>query len=519
MRRIFLFLMLLAGVSFGGDFSIDKFSDSETGEVTDYIKGLATVQATEVTEGGFYLRQKFEDPFEEDATHYQIFKGTRTDLVGKLQKFTIEGAPLGILLRAKIYINKGAEADEDLEVVYFDGKNIYVEDEAKVFAQYNGKMIELAPSQDRPSTISLSSEPGGAAILVDGQRRGTTPAKFEVLGVKPMLVTLQKEGYYNAYKVITPTPGQTVSEGLLLTESKKLDDPSLSFSNRLLQASRAKDVAAMTALNAELTAAIGTWPSQVQAVRKQVESYYPKLAAKAGNEPADMFTIRQNAYKQDLAATLLSVEQAGNAFKQKLVDVQAKIAPAIAEAQAAPVVAEAEPEPENTEEVTPVEETSEEVAEEQAEETQATDEAEDDITERFGYGDDIKKYTGYGLLALSAVSLGMTAMEIYYTGQAQDAVDQTQALYTAEDAVVRNCRGSAPGSDDAANFCLAGEPADTDGNGLLNEYNGTLLLQLLQEKLPVNKSNLADHQSRRLLWGVITGVTLTGGVVLLTVPF
>ncbi len=64
--------------------------------------------------------------------------------------------------------------------------------------------VELAPGW---AEVSLDSQPPGAAILVDGEQRGTTPALLEIDGGEHQLI-LQRPGYADWQQSVDIVPGQ-----------------------------------------------------------------------------------------------------------------------------------------------------------------------------------------------------------------------------------------------------------------------------------------------------------------------
>ena len=66
--------------------------------------------------------------------------------------------------------------------------------------------VELAPGW---AEVSLDSQPSGAAILVDGEQRGTTPAVLEIDGGEHQLI-LQSPGYADWQKSVDIVPGQAL---------------------------------------------------------------------------------------------------------------------------------------------------------------------------------------------------------------------------------------------------------------------------------------------------------------------
>jgi formylglycine-generating enzyme required for sulfatase activity len=64
--------------------------------------------------------------------------------------------------------------------------------------------LELAPGW---AEVAIASLPAGAAILVDGEARGSTPATLELMGGERQLI-LQLAGYADAQQTLVISPGQ-----------------------------------------------------------------------------------------------------------------------------------------------------------------------------------------------------------------------------------------------------------------------------------------------------------------------
>ncbi len=133
MKRSLLMVLCLSVVSaFAGVYDIEEFSAKDAGTPDDYIVAefggtLKVAPADEVEslqEGRLVVRQKFEDPFGESETSYQLYQGGKGDL-SSMTALTAEGVDYSKLISAKLYERRGMSADKDVEKVYFDGKAVY----------------------------------------------------------------------------------------------------------------------------------------------------------------------------------------------------------------------------------------------------------------------------------------------------------------------------------------------------------------------------------------------------------
>jgi serine/threonine protein kinase len=65
------------------------------------------------------------------------------------------------------------------------------------------------------SYVSLSSEPKGAEVFINGVRRGSAPGKFKVAAGTPIEVTITKSGLSTVTKTVNLRPGETRSLGTI----------------------------------------------------------------------------------------------------------------------------------------------------------------------------------------------------------------------------------------------------------------------------------------------------------------
>ena len=177
MKRLSLLVLCTALAAFAGPYDIDGFEAQDTGTPDDYITAefggeLKTAPASEVgslQSGRLVVRQKFEDPFGENETTYQLYQGRAGDL-SSLTPLEVKGADYSDIVSAKIYKAKGADAEEDAEKVYFDGKAVYVPNQSSAIVFIAGSAIELKsanPVAEEPA----EEEPVAAAPAVPSSQQ------------------------------------------------------------------------------------------------------------------------------------------------------------------------------------------------------------------------------------------------------------------------------------------------------------------------------------------------------------
>ncbi|MCF0216760.1 MAG: hypothetical protein HUK21_09840 [Fibrobacteraceae bacterium] len=164
MKRV-LFLALCPFVlsAFAGPYEIDSFEAQDVGTPDEYITAefggeLKTAPADEVESlqsGRLIVRQKFEDPFGESETSYQLYQGGAGDLSSMTALSVPEGVSYGDVVKSKIYPSRGTPAEKDFEKVYFDGQSVYVPGASSAVAYVDGSMIELKAGDNAPVAAAV----------------------------------------------------------------------------------------------------------------------------------------------------------------------------------------------------------------------------------------------------------------------------------------------------------------------------------------------------------------------------
>ena len=167
MKRSLLMVLCLSVVSaFAGVYDIEEFSAKDAGTPDDYIVAefggtLKVAPADEVQtlqEGRLVVRQKFEDPFGESETSYQLYQGGKGDL-SSMTALTADGVDYSKLVSAKLYERRGMSADKDVEKVYFDGKAVYAPGLTTAIVFIDGSPVTLkgdAPAAEEEETVAAA---------------------------------------------------------------------------------------------------------------------------------------------------------------------------------------------------------------------------------------------------------------------------------------------------------------------------------------------------------------------------
>ena len=161
---LFAIIGMFAATAFAADsYTIDKFSGDEVGTPDQYIdaefggslKISATGSVENVQSGRFYVRQKFEDPFGDAPTTYQLYEGREGSDKANLSEFSLpDGIAYGFVVKAKAYASEDADANSDIEKVYFDGKSVFAEGVSEMYVHRGVKTIALVSANAESSSSS-----------------------------------------------------------------------------------------------------------------------------------------------------------------------------------------------------------------------------------------------------------------------------------------------------------------------------------------------------------------------------
>lgn len=173
MKRILLLVLLsFFAISFADTYTISNFSAEDVGTPDSYIQAefggeLKTASPTavlDIQKGRLFIRQKFEDPFGEEETVYQIYQGRAGNISSLKALQPPPSVSYAKLLNLKLYASSSDEASQDIEKVYFDGKSVYIEG-STAFVSVNGSMVELkAASTTAAAPVVAPAAPAAPAV-------------------------------------------------------------------------------------------------------------------------------------------------------------------------------------------------------------------------------------------------------------------------------------------------------------------------------------------------------------------
>ncbi|GHV13190.1 hypothetical protein AGMMS49938_07340 [Fibrobacterales bacterium] len=302
-----LFFVLFAVSAWAGKYIIDSFDDStDPGEPDNYISGefnneLKPVKPDQVKaqSGLFYVRQKFEDPFNAEEPLYQMFQGRPTEKVADLGKISILGVPTKTLVRLKFFYNRNTDGTDDLETIYFDGKDVFVEGGDPIYAELSGRIEELIPEIKKEYKISIVSQPTGANINIGGVDKGVAPLDFTVPAPNVIGTVLSLEGHYTVIKPIKPQDGRTTQEVVNMVARQPLDNPGVTFRTALETAKANKDAAAINKIAVDAKKKLGTFNDDFKKNVDAIMAKFPVNPPKVSGESDTDFSKRQTLWANE----------------------------------------------------------------------------------------------------------------------------------------------------------------------------------------------------------------------------
>ncbi|OIP48098.1 MAG: hypothetical protein AUK31_06650 [Fibrobacteres bacterium CG2_30_45_31] len=399
MRSLVLLLCLFVFQAFADPYTITKFSGEDVGSPDDFIaaefggtlKVSSSGSVQSVQNGRLSVRQKFEDPFGEEETTYQLYEGRKGTSLSNLKAFA---PPAGMsyekLGKAKVFTSKTADADMDVEKVYFDGQAIYAEGASSLFVNYNSQMVELKPAGP--------AAPAPVAVPV------STPAV--------------------AMPVSTPAVPSPVAEPV---DDYGSDDDS--------------------AIDASENATTDDDEDTIAAPKPVVA---PALAIDDDEEECtdDDEDCEEYDVEGDVAATNKAADESDY----------------------------------------------------------SADDAANDVTNRFGIADEVRKWSAWGLVAVAAGGAVVGVMQHMEYSDAKDAYDKTGDMIDEHKKSIHDACTSKDGVVDTK--------CETSMIWFYSQPEQTLYN--LEQKKATNKQTMNSYALYRNIWFGVTAVSLTGAIVLFT---
>ena len=403
------FFLLLTVSVWAGKWTIDSFDESpDPGDPDKYIDGdLNPVKPGQVSQQSntLYVRQKFEDTFGDEGATYQIFKGRPTAEAKSLGKISVDGIPYGTLLKMKLFYKRNATGDDDLETVYFDGKDILVEGSDPVYINSNGKMIELNPVVLMDFKVSLTSEPAGAAVTIGGASKGNTPLTFNLPSQKTVTAIITKDGYYTVVKPITPSNKQMVQEGVSLIQRKSLENPATAYKSKMQSVRSDKN--AIKNLRADVKKTLDNYNSDSKKAIDAVLSKYPANPPKASEESSNDYSTRQTIWSNGQAKEREILNKESLGIFNELKELLAEIDGTIKNLDSAPVAVAKKPPP------PPVKDDDEDDDDAEYDEDEDEEEVSKGVAAQEKYD-----YSKYGASGNATEIFGNTDEYLFWTGMA-----------------------------------------------------------------------------------------------------
>ncbi len=177
MKKVLFSVLCSIGLALAGPYDVEEFTAQDVGTPDGVIDAefggeLTTADpaaVAEIQEGRLFVRQKFEDPFGEEPTTYQLYQGKAGAGLSSMTALTAEGVDYSKLVKAKFYERRGMQPKEDVAKVYFDGKSVFAENATTLIAFVDGSPVVLkgnapvSPVEDSTAASDSSMTADSAA--------------------------------------------------------------------------------------------------------------------------------------------------------------------------------------------------------------------------------------------------------------------------------------------------------------------------------------------------------------------
>jgi hypothetical protein len=187
---------------------------------SEYDDTVRLITPDRARNGGFFVRQKFEDPWT-SKTRYQLHEGLRTPKTIHLISFQLPGeliAPFQEKFSEPFFYRSPEGAWLEATRVYFDDQFVYVEDHDQLFYRIGTQFTPLLLISRNVQQVGIRTNPPGAEVYLAGLPRGFSPHRFHHTHPLPVSAYVYLTDYYPVHQWITQ-PGEVINihlEGLPL---------------------------------------------------------------------------------------------------------------------------------------------------------------------------------------------------------------------------------------------------------------------------------------------------------------
>jgi formylglycine-generating enzyme required for sulfatase activity len=330
MKHIILITLLLCTIVLGNEYTITSFASGKVmpasaNAILEPISGTALqpVSTPTIEPGQLILRRKF------GVDNYSLFAGRLKS--GASDKLSVFKMPAGISFANAVNIKFYTSEDNgkngsttDITDAYFDGELLYLDNRSSVSFQWQGSWQTLKALAERPSSLTVTSEPAGAKIFIDGVEKGLTPYTISSIFEPSVVIRLQKEGFYIQEDFVDLQGGKQVSKNFKLI-------PAVRFSDNTIV-----DATAYTAENTEdadeIANRITAIDGQIKLVKEKsntaladFEKAFPAIVPQDEFEKLTEFAERKNRYFQDKSTKKAQLTGEYDVKVADLIKVQSKI--------------------------------------------------------------------------------------------------------------------------------------------------------------------------------------------------
>lgn len=162
MNQLAIGLLLCAQVFAETQITLWAGPESQLGDayiVSENSAELTKLAWKDIAKASFLVREKIQDPVNDNQFSYQIYQGVPAQLAPSLAKFDLPtGIKIEEVLQAKLYEEMDPKNENsDIKRVFSDGKSIYVEYASALFFKKGSKFQPLNKSISSNKLMPLAS--------------------------------------------------------------------------------------------------------------------------------------------------------------------------------------------------------------------------------------------------------------------------------------------------------------------------------------------------------------------------
>lgn len=187
--------------------------------------------------------------------------------------------------------------EEDLDIVAFDGEQVYMPLAQKIYYKKRSKWKSSKPKKDLPGLILIKSLPEESNVYLNGIYMGKTPFRKFVYQTENQLLTLEKEGYYHELKFIHARRNQEYFDfNVFVRKVEYLGFES--FPNHPLMYQGSPDSSMQYIM--KLVVALESMKARIAGIyssaEEKINRVFPRTMPQAETEPDEIYQKREKSY-------------------------------------------------------------------------------------------------------------------------------------------------------------------------------------------------------------------------------